>query len=423
MRPNRDPSRSPTPLPPGFAGKGPRPGDPVPKRFADRYRDGQLMDVAKGDIARKLKFDDQFRMLHQGDVARRMDLAKPLPGVVHVPYSAHFDHGHVIPPTHFHAGYHGRVHDSFSRGCFAGIYCGPGYFPVVTWYPHWNPWVDWCWHYHCHVFWDPRPHFCRPVIYEPCPVWVYEEPLPCTPLPVVACGTWVDLKPVVVEEGNDVQLVAVRFVDPGHPEENLGPRYRVWFRNNGTRAITSSFNVVAMASMDEQLAAGLPQAGLRVTSIEAGDTQSVDIRLPVGSLSMGLDAEGNPEPFRRLHVLVDANRELRDVRPENNSTQVARGEILPVDPAAFEVQPREAWAGAEVIIAGEGFGPAPGRVVAHVAGQELDAEILGWCDLGVRVNLPGVAQGEAVKAELVVVRGDGAVGNPVPVTIQPANRY
>lgn len=392
----------------------------MPKRFPDRYRDGQLMGITRGETAQKLNFDQQFRMFREGDIARRMNLARPMPGVVHGPHAAHFDHGRVIPPSHYYVGYHGQIHDSFARGCFAGIYCGPAYFPTVTWYPYWNPWVNWCWGYHCHVLWDPRPLWCRPVIYEPSPVWVYEELPPWTPLPVVASGTWVDLKPVVVEEGNDLQLLAVRFVDPGHPEEKMGPRYRVWFRNNGQRAVTIPFNIVALTSMDDQLVAGLPQAGLRVTSIEAADTQSVDIRLPVEALSMGRDSQGNPEAFRTLHVLVDTNHEARDIHLENNGTRVSRTEILPVDPAAFEVQPRESPAGGEVIVAGEGFGPAPGRVLAYVAGREYDAEILGWCDLGVRLNLPRVAADEVVQAELVVVRGDSAAANPVPMKIHPA---
>ena len=40
-----------------------------------------------------------------------------------------------------------------------------------------------------------------------------------------------------------LQLLAVRFVDPGHPEEKTGPRYRVWFRNNSDLAIDKPFDV------------------------------------------------------------------------------------------------------------------------------------------------------------------------------------
>jgi len=75
--------------------------------------------------------------------------------------------------------------------------------------------------------------------------------------------------------------VAVRFVDPGHPEEKQGPRYRVWFRNVGNQAIAQPFNVMLFAANTERPSADLPQAGVRVTPIEAGGSRSVDIRLPV----------------------------------------------------------------------------------------------------------------------------------------------
>ena len=70
---------------------------------------------------------------------------------------------------------------------------------------------------------------------------------------------------------SDLQLVAVRFVDPGHPEEKLGPRYRVWFRNNGSQPIAQPFNVMLFAGNDERLAEGMAQAGVRVTAMEPAE--------------------------------------------------------------------------------------------------------------------------------------------------------
>ena len=61
---------------------------------------------------------------------------------------------------------------------------------------------------------------------------------------MVSCGTYVDVKPVVVGPEYDLQLLAIRFLNAGHPEEQLGPQYRVWFRNNSTRAINRPFNVM-----------------------------------------------------------------------------------------------------------------------------------------------------------------------------------
>ena len=180
------------------------------------------------------------------------------------------------------------------------------------------------------------------MIYEPYIVWNWWAPPVWQPLPEAACGTWVDVKPIVVEpEQYDLQLLAVRMVDPGHPEEKLGPRYRVWFRNNSNKPITQPFSVMLFAGNDKRFGQDLPRGGVRVTSIEAGDTQSVDIRLPIEVYTMNRDAAGQPAPFEFLHFFVDANREINDVSLANNGAVVPREEMLPVDPAAFEIDPAQ----------------------------------------------------------------------------------
>jgi hypothetical protein len=322
--------------------------------------------------------------------------------------------------AHPHYNY-GWVSPGYTAACFDFYYFGPGFYAGPCWYPHWNPWVAWSWGYHCHPIWDPRPLWCRPVYYDPyVGEYVYWAPPVWAPLPEVSCGTWVDVKPVVVQpEQYDLQLLAVRFVDPGHPDEKLGPRYRVWFRNNSETAITKPFNVMLFAGNDNRLTDDLPRNGVRVTAIEAGDTQSVDIRLPFEVAAMSRDAEGKPAPFKTLQVLVDAKREVEDFDRTNNGAVIPRQEVLPVDPAAFEVDPVKAAPGGELLLAGEGLGPAPGQVIIHVAGKELQSEILGWYDLGVRVTVPPMILTEATPAEVIVVRGDGAATNPIAVTLEP----
>jgi hypothetical protein len=394
------------------------PGQHADVRFADRYKQGQFRDVTKGEFARGVKLDDQFRMRAQGDVARRMALEKHMGHGPHGPHAPHID---VVVSKRYTAlglqvyGYHGPIDPYYTHHCFKHHYYGPAFFPSHCWYPKWGVWVDWSWHYRCHPYWDPRPIWCQPVYYTPCVAWVY-YPVPVwTPLPTVACGTWVDVPTLTTASPCDLQLLAVRFVDPGHPQENLGPRYRVWFRNNSTRPVVQPFNVVLLASNDANAAAGLPEAGVRVTAIEAGDTQSVDIRLPLAATTMTRDVQGNPAPFNFLHVLVDAQRETNDALPENNGARLSRTEILPVDPSTFDVQPQVAVAGTEVTLAGEGFGPGPGRVVVFAGGREIDAEVWGWYDLGVRITLPRNLP--AGPAEVVVVRADGAAANPARITV------
>ncbi len=390
-------------------------------RFAERYRSGQLEHLTKGQVSQKLKLSEQYKYWNEGDVARRLQLYQHVQNITQITNIHNTTNVTVVKQVFGpdYRYYHGRITPAYAQTCFKYHYWGPSFFVGVHWYPRWHTWLEWCWHLRSHPLWDPRPIWCRPVIYDPSPRWVVWEVPVWVSLPEVPCGTWVNLRPVIVTQSYDLQLVAVRFVDPGHPEQKLGPRYRVWFRNNSDRPITKPFSVMLLASMDERLHADLPQAGVRVRAIEADDLQSVDIRLPMEVYSMGRDAQGNPAPFNTLHVLVDAHREIEDVSRANNGARLARAEVLPVDPAAFELNIKQAPAGSEVIIAGEGFGPVPGQVLVHLAGLELDAEILGWFDLGVRINLPKIPLAAPTEAELVVVRGDGAAANPLRMIVQP----
>jgi len=404
--------------------------DMLKSRFPDRLKSGELDKVTKGDIAKKVNLSDQFKMMPQGDVARRLDLQKHPEGIVRVQNLHASDIHHLnnvnlinnvndyyVDRPHY---YHGLIGPAYAKNCFRFAYFGPTFFAGACWYPNWNPWVAWSWNYHCHPIWDPRPLWCRPVIYDPYYDWVYWQTPVWVPMPVAQCGTWVDVqRPVLDVAQNDLQLLAVRFVDPGHPEEKLGPRYRVWFRNNGDQPIEKAFNVMLFAGNDDKLTADLPRSGVRVKAIDPGDVQSVDIRLPLEATTLWRDADGKAAPFQVLQVMVDADREVVDANPANNGAAIQRDEVLPIDPAAFEVDPASLAAGGEMILAGEGLGPQPGQVLVNVGGRELQAEVLGWYDLGVRINVPQVEITEPTSADVIVVRGDGAATNPVKITLLP----
>jgi hypothetical protein len=235
------------------------------------------------------------------------------------------------------------------------------------------------------------------------------------PLPVVASGTWVDVPQVVVDEGVDVQLLAVRFVDPGFAEQDLGPRYRVWLRNNTDRAIDTPFDVVVMGANERQIGDRRVEVGQRVTAIDAGQTMALDMRLPLTVDGAG----GNPFEFSLLHVLVDAGKALNDSDMTNNGAVVERSEILPVDPYVFDAENPVVESGGIINVAGEGLGPEPGQVVLHSNGKTYQPEILGWYDLGVRVRLPELPAVDLTEADLVIIRGDGAAANPLDLQVAP----
>lgn len=379
------------------------------RAFSDRLKSDDLKALTGGAVAREVRLNEQYHMAEKGDVARRLGMHARTHGMQNHGAAGHKYHhkGHLSP--------------NYTHNCIRLKYWGPGYYPSHCWYPKWTHWVDWSWHFHCGSPFDPRPIHCRPVIYTAAPAWVYWEHPIWHSLPLASSGTWVDVPPVAVHNRDDLQLLAVRFVDPGHPEEKLGPRYRVWIRNNGDQARTQPFNVVLLASVDGRPTEDSPQAGVRVEGIEPGDVQSMDIRLPIEALDMARDhGRDDPIPFGTLHVIVDADREIREVFESNNGADLTRQDILPVDPAAFELDPAAAPADGQVSLAGEGFGPQPGQVLVHLGNIEMQAEILGWYDLGVQLRLPNLPLAGPTEANLIVIRADGAAANPLKVTVWPA---
>ncbi len=237
----------------------------------------------------------------------------------------------------------------------------------------------------------------------------------------VPSGTWVDVPfPELADNAVDLQLLAVRFVDPGHPERNLGPRYRVWLRNNGKQAIATAFNVLALASNSDVASGSNPQATVRINSMQPRTIEAVDIRLPMSVASMSRDGQGRAIPFTQLHVVVDSHRELTgDAIPLNNGVIVPRDQILSVDPAIFSADSTEAAVGSLINLAGEGFGPEPGQVVVSIGDLQLDAQIEGWYDLGIRLALPDLQLADVQDAKILVIRGDSIASNPIAFTLLP----
>lgn len=377
--------------------------DRVSGGFQNRLADRDWDNLRHTRFASKVNLDRQFGLYGRGDVARQLNLSVNL--------NQRGGWGHR---------FYGPIAPAYRANHFSIWYPGASWYPRSVWCPRWSPWVAWSWWSRPAVFFDPRPIYCRPAVWDPCPTWVYYDYPVWQSLPVVASGTWVDVPTVQLEpQSLDLQVLAVRFVDPGHPEESIGPRFRMWLRNNSPVDLATPFNVMLLASADTHADASLPQSGSTVDRIGAGETLAVDIRLPFEANRVAKDDVGRSVPFNFLHALVDSHRELEEVNEANNGVVLARGDILPVDPAAFSTDVTAAAPGAVVTLAGEGLGPEPGQVIVTFNGLEQDAEIHGWYDLGIQFRLPNVPLASPVDAEIVVIRGDGAVSNPVTVQITP----
>ena len=82
----------------------------------------------------------------------------------------------------------------------------------------------------------------------------------------------------------DLEIVEVRQIDAGDVQQQLGPAYRIAFRNNSVVDINHTFSVGAMASTSRRLSKEFPMATVQVSGIKAGTTAAVDIRLPLDAV-------------------------------------------------------------------------------------------------------------------------------------------
>ena len=378
------------------------PLDRVAGRFQASVRSDRFAPLVDSRVGRQFNLDRQFQLFTVGDVARQLAFNTALVT------NGGWDNRLVGP-----------IYSGYTDAAFSAWYPGPQWYPSYAWAPAWSPWVSWSFWNTVSPIYDPRPFVVRPYVYDPAPVvTVYDYPT-WTELPVVASGTWVDVPEAPVSAGQDLQLLAVRFVDPGHQEENLGPRYRVWLRNNANADLTRNVDVTLFASEAKELSRDVVQAGVRIPEVAAKDTIAVDIRLPEEANRLVTNDERDLVPFRYLHVVVDSANALKEANEENNGTLLSRGDIFQVDPAAFSTNVTVAAPGSVISLAGEGLGPEPGEVIVSIGDRQERAEIRGWYDLGVQITVPNLDVNSVEKAEVLVIRGDGAATNPVPLDIAP----
>ena len=370
-------------------------------KLVDAIKAGKLDPLTNGPAARKLGMADQYKLMDKGDIARRLKLSDKLDK---------------------NGGWKNRmcgpIDSHYCDHCKGGFYCGPKWCPHHCWCPQWCGWVEWC--FGCPMWFDPRPDFCEPI---ECDDYQVEETVVVDREGIP--DQWVDSDPPQPQPDGDAQapdvdleLVAVRFVDNGNAEKNIGPRYRVIIRNNGKQAVDHPFNVAAVLGAAEETQERTPRAGKRVKGIDAGQTMAIDIRLPAeANASVKNDDGHSVEKFPKLAVMVDTRNEVEEQNKENNGMAFDRGEIVMVDPAIFAADVKQATLGQTIKLAGEGLGPEAGQVLVRVGGLELQAEIEGWYDLGVEIKLPSLPLAGEAKAELVVVRGDGAAANPLTMQL------
>jgi hypothetical protein len=375
----------------------------VSGRFQTQLENNDFRTLASSNAGRRLDLDRQYDLFRTGDVARQLNFNATLA------QNGGWSKRSIGP-----------IGPNYSQRHFSVWYPGPGWYPNHVWLPRWSPWVRWSFWSTVLPIYDPRPWAVRPIYYPIAePLVIYDYPV-WQALPVVSSGTWVDVP--IQAAGTDLQLLAVRFVDPGHPEQKSGPRFRLVYRNNGDD-INQPFDVTLVAANQTELTNGtdMAQAGVTVAAIAGGETSAVDVRLPLEANRLMREG-GAAVPFKFLHAIVDSHQSLAEADESNNGTVLARQDILPVDPAAFSTDASAAAFGSLVSIAGEGFGPEPGEVIVTLGDRQQSAEIYGWYELGVQFRLPNIVTNDVSEAQILVVRGDGAVSNPLMLQVAPQSQ-
>ena len=210
------------------------------------------------------------------------------------------------------------------------------------------------------AFWLTRPIYVPPVhICPPPPVYICPPP---APIVIIDDSTDIVLgEPPVGEDGGllpidelaeneleddeldseeevaqaetpqegpvDLRIEYVELVDPGNPEQEFGPKYRMWIVNRGAAPVTQPFDVALLASNEPAPSEESPYGAKRVASIGAGERLTVELRLPTEVMQMGVDEEGQPTPFTYLFAAVDVQQVLKETDEENNALALARSDV------------------------------------------------------------------------------------------------
>jgi hypothetical protein len=128
----------------------------------------------------------------------------------------------------------------------------------------------------------------------------------------------------------DLELLEVRQLDRGNMAKNEGAAYQVTLRNKNGQAVTKEFNIGLAASTGRLATKDSVFAMVRVHGLDAGQTLTVDLRLPAKAFNMGLNADGQPVPFTWLTAVTDTHQEIEQLDRQNDFVVMNRGEIVMV---------------------------------------------------------------------------------------------
>jgi len=195
-------------------------------------------------------------------------------------------------------------------------------------HPGKSPWWSDCGPIFTQPCYDPCYYPCYDPCYDPC--FTYDL-FTCYPTyPVV-------VSPVVIVEvpapAADLIITDLVQVEPGDAANNAGPLLRITVKNKGTLA-SGKFGLGAYASLKAEPNENMVANGQELEALAAGESRTVEIRLPVEALAMRADAKALPEPFSKVFVVVDTKNTVTESDETNNMLPVEREKLIPVDVVA-----------------------------------------------------------------------------------------
>ncbi len=127
----------------------------------------------------------------------------------------------------------------------------------------------------------------------------------------------------------DLELVDVRLVDVGNIQANIGPRFRLFCRNNGTLE-APKFQISLMADLGKELTKTARLVTVDCVGIKPGQTQAIDVQLPVEVLKMTTANDQWPKPFDLLVAVADSDNRVPETNEDNNVLTLNRDAIKPL---------------------------------------------------------------------------------------------
>src|SRR5262249_5582766 len=127
----------------------------------------------------------------------------------------------------------------------------------------------------------------------------------------------------------DLELLDIRLVDAGSLTSGVGPRFRLFCRNNGTLE-APKFHVSVMADLGSVLSEKAHLVTVESVGIKPGKTQTVDVQMPLEVLKMTGANDRWARPFDLLGAMLDSDESLTETNEKNNTLVLTRDSIKPL---------------------------------------------------------------------------------------------